>query len=474
VIETAANREKTGAVRSFAVDSVNTKARQAKTGYELVLYPTVQLAHGAYANVAWLQELPDAVSKVVWDNYLSVSPATARKENLKEGSVVELKVGGKTVKAPVHIQPGLHDDVIAMAVGYGRTGAGKVADGIGIDAFQFASLKGGAAQFSGLAASLTKTSDKYHLACTQGHHVMEGRQIVAETTNAAYQKDPGSGIHRHKVFSIWPDHQYTKHKWAMSIDLNACTGCSACVIACQSENNIPVVGKKYVMEGREMHWIRIDRYYKGNPENPEGVFMPLTCQQCETAPCETVCPVIATAHNDEGLNDMVYNRCVGTRYCSNNCPYKVRRFNWFNYSKREMPLHMALNPEVTVRSRGVMEKCTFCVHRIRAKTMELKVKGEAYKDGDVKTACQQTCPTDAIIFGDLNDASSAVAKLFQDQRTYALLEDINTQPRVRYMSHVRNAEREVAAHGGHEAPAHGSNNEEHKIDNQHQHEGEHA
>jgi molybdopterin-containing oxidoreductase family iron-sulfur binding subunit len=472
-VEVGAKRDKAGAARAFSVEALSTKARAAKTGYELVLYPSVQLADGHYANVAWLQELPDVVSKVVWDNYVAISPAAAQKENLKEGAVVEIKVGDKSVKAPVHIQPGLHDDVLAMAVGYGRKGAGKVADGIGFDAYQLASFKTGRAVFAGATATLSKTGEKYQLATTQHHHVMEGRQIVAETTNAAWQKDPGAGIHRHKVFSIWPEHQYTKHKWGMAIDLNACTGCSACVIACQSENNVPVVGKKYVLEGREMHWIRIDRYYKGNPEEPEAVFMPLPCQQCENAPCETVCPVIATSHNEEGLNDMVYNRCVGTRYCSNNCPYKVRRFNWFNFAKtRENPLHMAYNPDVTVRMRGVMEKCTFCVHRIRAKTAELKVKGGTLKDGEIKTACQQTCPTDAIIFGDLNDTGSAVHKYFADHRSYALLEDINAQPRVRYMSHVRNAEREIPAHHG-EAPAHGSNDEK-KIDNQHQHEGEHA
>jgi molybdopterin-containing oxidoreductase family iron-sulfur binding subunit len=467
------NRERTGSPRSFSIDSVSTKARQNKSGYELVLYPTVQLADGKYANVSWLQELPDVVTKRVWDNYVSVSPATARKENLNDGDMINLKVGGKTLVAPVQVQPGMHDDVFAIAVGYGRTDAGKVGNGIGVDAYQLASFKGGRAVFAGQSVSFAKTGEKYQLVSTQHHHSMEGRNIVTETTNEAWQKNPSAGIHHHKVFSIWPSHQYTKHKWAMSIDLNSCTGCSACVIACQSENNIPVVGKKYVMQGREMHWIRIDRYYKGSSDNPEGVFQPMLCQHCETAPCETVCPVLATVHNDEGLNDMVYNRCVGTRYCSNNCPYKVRRFNWFNFSKREEPLHMALNPDVTVRVRGVMEKCTLCVHRIRHVTTDKKVRGEALKDGDIKTACQQTCPTDAIVFGDLNDPTSHVHQLFQDQRTYAVLEDLNTQPRVRYMSRVRNAVRAVeAVHGAHEGHEKDKGG---KIDNQQQqHEGEHA
>jgi molybdopterin-containing oxidoreductase family iron-sulfur binding subunit len=435
-----------GGARSLS-GSLSLPARKAREGYELVLYPTVQLADGRYANVAWMQELPDPVTKIVWDNHLSIAPKTAEKEGLKEGDVVEVKVGDKKIKAPIHIQPGQHEQVLAIAVGYGRTAAGKVARGVGIDATPLASFNGGRPIYSGLAATMTKTGERYTLVSTQVHHVLdastEKRQLAVETTNEAFQKDAGSGIHRHQVFSIWPSHQYTKHRWAMSVDLNVCTGCSACVVACQSENNIPVVGKKYVMEGREMHWIRIDRYYKGGADQPEAAFQPMLCQHCETAPCETVCPVLATVHNDEGLNDMIYNRCVGTRYCSNNCPYKVRRFNWFNYSKREAPMHMALNPDVTVRTRGVMEKCSFCVHRIRhaTKTGSEAREGGKLKDGSLKTACQETCPTNAIVFGDLNDKESAVAKLFEQKRTYALLEDLNTQPRVRYMSRVRNADR---------------------------------
>lgn len=449
-------RAHAGASRSFSGTLVKPKA--AGQGLELVLYPSVQIADGRYANVSWLQELPDPVTKIVWDNYVMVSPAFARKENLRQGDVIEITANKKSVKVPVHIQPGQHDSVLALALGYGRTDGGKVSKNIGVNAYQLASFSGSQpAVFAGHAVTFKKTEEKYQLVSTGDHHSMEGRQIVAETTNVAFMKDPGSGIHRHNVFSIWPEHQYTKNRWAMSIDLNQCTGCSACVIACQSENNVPVVGKKYVSQGREMHWIRIDRYFKGTPENPEAVFMPLTCQQCETAPCETVCPVLATVHNDEGLNDMVYNRCVGTRYCSNNCPYKVRRFNWFNYSKREEPLHMALNPDVTVRTRGVMEKCTFCVHRIRAVTAGIGQPGkpERVKDGEIKTACQETCPTNAIVFGDINDPNSAVSKLFAEKRTYALLEDLNTVPRVRYMSRVRNANRGGVEH----EHGHGNNQE---------------
>jgi molybdopterin-containing oxidoreductase family iron-sulfur binding subunit len=437
-------RDQGGHARSFQTGSIAQKQRQARSGYELVLYSTQQMGDGHYANVPWLQELPDLITKVVWDNYLSVSPATARKENLKQEEVVTLHVGDKKLNVPVLIQPGLHDDVLSLSVGYGRSNPGKVGKDIGFNAYELASFAGGNSIYSGAAVTLSKTGERHQLVSTQTHHSLNDvgeRQIVVETTNAAFQKNPSSGIKHHKVFSIWPTHKYTRHRWAMTIDLNSCTGCSACVMACQSENNVPVVGKRYVHDGREMHWIRIDRYYRGSDENPDVAFMPLACQQCENAPCETVCPVLATVHNDEGLNDMVYNRCVGTRYCSNNCPYKVRRFNWFNYSKREEPTHLALNPEVTVRSRGVMEKCTFCVQRIRHATSA--GKGNPLVDGTLKTACQQTCPTDAITFGDLADPNSAVSKLFVDARSYSLLEELNTVPRVRFQSRIRNSEREV-------------------------------
>ena len=439
-------RDRSVASRSAATYTAKTR-KPATTGYEIVLYPSIAIADGRYANVAWMQELPDPITKVVWDNYVSVSPAAAEKENLKLGDVIEITVGAQKLRAPVHIQPGLHDDVLAIAIGYGRTAAGKVANDIGVNAMALATFGDGKSVYAGRPAAIKKTGEFYRLVSTQTTHVIEGtvadRQLVAETTNDAWMKNPSSGIHKHKIFSIWPSHQYNKHKWGMSIDLNTCTGCSACMTACQAENNIPVVGKRYVMDGREMHWIRIDRYYRGAVSSPDTVFQPMLCQQCENAPCETVCPVLATVHNDEGLNDMVYNRCVGTRYCSNNCPYKVRRFNWFNYVKNiEAPLHMALNPDVTVRTRGVMEKCTYCVHRIRVATragVEAR-KGGKVVDRSIKTACEESCPTNAITFGDLNDKDSAVSKLFADARTYAVLEDLNTVPRTRYMSRVRNTD----------------------------------
>jgi molybdopterin-containing oxidoreductase family iron-sulfur binding subunit len=272
---------------------------------------------------------------------------------------------------------------------------------------------------------------------------MEGRQIVVEETLKDHIKKPGGKIHRHEgmeKLAMWGDHQYNGNKWGMVIDLNSCTGCGACVIACQSENNIPTVGRRYVIDGREMHWLRIDRYWVGTPEDPDTVHQPLPCMHCENAPCETVCPVIATVHSDEGTNDMIYNRCVGTRYCSNNCPYKVRRFNWFSYTDIVEPRQMALNPEVTVRFRGVMEKCTFCLHRIRSTKSHAKIEGRPLKTDEFTTACAQSCPTKAIVFGDLNDANAQVAKMFNQPKSYSLLEELNTKPRVRYQVKVRNTD----------------------------------
>ncbi len=439
-------------VRSFKVDSfLKIKQQVSTSGLELALYPTVQIGDGTLANVGWLQELPDPVTKIVWDNYASVSIKTAESMKLKQGDVVEVKVGNKKLKLPLHIQPGLHSDVVAISVGYGRTEAGAVGNNIGQNAFQLSTIRNNKALFAGLPVELKKTGETHSLVTTQGHDSMEGRQIVVTATNKDYQESKSANIHHHHTWSIWSGHQYNGHKWGMSLDLNSCTGCSSCMTACQSENNIHVVGKKYVMQGREMHWIRIDRYYTGDIENAETVFQPVMCQHCDNAPCETVCPVAATVHSNEGLNEMLYNRCVGTRYCSNNCPYKVRRFNWFNYAKLiEKPMHMALNPEVTVRTRGVMEKCTFCVQRIKEGKNKAKTENRQLKDGDIKVACQVACPTSAITFGDLNDENSAVAKIFKaEPRSYALLEEWYAKPAVRYLSKIKNNDKLTPKAEGH-------------------------
>ncbi len=438
--------------RTAKSDLLNSIKKTSTDSFELALYPTVQIGDGSLANVGWLQELPDTVTKIVWDNYASVSLKTAESLKLKEGDLVEIKVGSRQITIPAHIQPGLHDQVIAIAVGYGRKAAGKVGNDIGQDAYVLSTLVDGQAVFAGQTVEIKKTGKSYTLVTTQGHDSMEGRQLVVQATNKDYSANKEANIHRHHTWSIWSGHQYNGHKWGMALDLNSCTGCSACMTACQSENNIHVVGKKYVMQGREMHWIRIDRYYTGDVANAETVFQPVMCQHCDNAPCETVCPVAATVHSDEGLNDMVYNRCVGTRYCSNNCPYKVRRFNWFNYAKLiEKPMHMMLNPEVTVRPRGVMEKCTFCVQRIKEGKNKAKVEGRPLKDGDVKTACQTACPTDAISFGDLNDENSQVSRMFKSEpRSYALLEEWFAKPSVRYLSKIKNNDQVTPPkHGAH-------------------------
>jgi MoCo/4Fe-4S cofactor protein with predicted Tat translocation signal len=433
--------------RTFKLDALSKiKANSAPDkAFELVLYPTVQLADGSASNIAMLQELPDPVTKVVWDNYASVSLATAENLKLEEGDLVEVEVAGQKIKLPTHIQPGLHDGVVAVAIGYGRTAAGSVANGIGQNTAPWIQAINNQAVYSGEGADVKKTGGNIQLAITAGHNSMEGRQIVVEATLKDYEKNKGANIHRHHLWSIWSGHQYNGNKWGMAVDLNTCTGCSACVVACQSENNVPSVGKKYVLEGREMHWIRIDRYYKGDPSNPETVFHPVMCQHCDNAPCETVCPVLATNHSDEGTNDMIYNRCVGTRYCSNNCPYKVRRFNWFNFRKEiPVPQHMSFNPDVTVRIRGVMEKCTFCIHKIKEARNKVKLEGRALKDGDVKTACQTACPTDALVFGDMNDGNSKLSQAFKEERAYGLLEEWGAKPSVRYMTKIRNNNKESA------------------------------
>lgn len=448
--KSAFRNDNTSSGRNASSSTLASAAPLKVDGYETVLYMTSGLADGTLANVSWLQEFPDPVTKICWDNYVCISVADAKREKVHEGDVLKLQVGDRTLEAPAHIAPGQADGVLAIAVGYGRNGLGKVADGVGVNAYKLAQMANGMTVYSALPTKMSKVGRKIELANVQGHNSMEGRQIVVEATLAQYTQNKSANIHRHQMMTMWDEHKYPNHKWGMVVDLNTCTGCSACIVACQSENNIPTVGKKYVLKGREMHWLRIDRYFTGEPENPGSVFQPLPCQHCDNAPCETVCPVIATVHSDEGTNDMIYNRCVGTRYCSNNCPYKVRRFNWFNYlGNFQTPLNEALNPEVTVRSRGVMEKCTFCVHRIKDVQREAKLENRKLKDGDVKTACQQSCPTNAIVFGDLKDPESKVSKLFNIENSYTLLEELNAKPAVKYLSKIRNTEA-LKGGGGHE------------------------
>ena len=412
----------------------------------LVLYPSVALHDGRGANNAWLQELPDPVSKVCWENYVAIAPSRARALGVTDyemkADVVTIDVGHAKIDLPVHVQPGLHPDVVAVAIGYGRTAAGRVGNQVGQNGSALAQVTSGRIGLSGIPARVVKTGRIVPLAMVQGHQYTEDRPIVYEASFAEFLRDPRSGNDEPEHLpSMWTRHEYPGHKWGMAIDLTSCIGCSACMIACQTENNVPVVGKPVVLRGREMAWIRIDRYYSGHPDAPETTHQPMLCQHCENAPCETVCPVLATVHSSEGLNLQVYNRCVGTRYCSNNCPYKVRRFNWFDYSGVKDPsLKLALNPDVTVRTKGVMEKCTFCVQRIRDGKERAKALGVPVNDGEIETACMQTCPTDAIVFGDLNDPKSRVAALAKTERGYHVLAELNTLPAITYQTKIRNRE----------------------------------
>ena len=409
-------------------------------GLDVVFRPDPTIYDGRFANNAWLQELPKPLTKLTWDNAALISPATADRLHLVSGDIVELRQGGRTVRTPVWINPGHANDCLTLHLGYGRRRAGKVGSETGFDVNP---LRTSGAPFVLTGVALTKTGERYDLACTQDHWSLEGRNLVRVATKAEYDSDPAFAQKMEHIpltgLSMFPDYKYEGYAWGMAIDQGVCTGCNACVIACVAENNIPVVGKAQVLNGREMHWLRVDRYYTGDIENPDTYHQPMPCQQCEQAPCEVVCPVAATAHSDEGLNDMVYNRCVGTRYCSNNCPYKVRRFNYLLYSDFTTPsLKLARNPDVTVRSRGVMEKCTYCVQRINQARSSAIREDRRIRDGDVLTACQSACPTDAIVFGDINDPSSRVSRLKKNSLNYALLAELNTRPRTTYLGIVRN------------------------------------
>jgi len=439
------------------------QARAQSTGdagaLEVVFRPDPAIGDGEFANNGWLQELPKPITRLTWDNAALLSPATAQELGLQKGDYVKLRLAGREAKAGVFIVPGHADHSVTLHLGYGRSRAGNVGTGPGFDAYL---LRDSSALWIARGLSIEKTGDKYEFACTQQQYTidLDGHPADEESANAfrrdlvrvatldefhknpAFAKDPQEEAT--KDLTLYPGFEYKGYAWGMSIDLNRCVGCNACVIACQSENNIAVVGKDQVARGRAMHWIRVDTYFNGGLENPATYFEPLPCMQCENAPCEYVCPVGATTHSSEGLNDMTYNRCVGTRYCSNNCPYKVRRFNFYLYSDYKTPSLFGMrNPNVTVRSRGVMEKCTYCVQRINAAKIRSEEENRTVRDGEIQTACQQACPAEAIIFGNINDKSSRVSRLKAQSRDYSLLADLNTRPRTTYLARLRNPHTEI-------------------------------
>ena len=461
-------------------------------GIELALYEKVALsASGCEANNPFLQELPDPISKATWGNYLAVPRKMAVENKWEQGDVIKISANGRSIELPVLIQPGQANGTVSIALGYGRTLAGKAGDKVGENAASLATAGTNGIQYMNVV-TLAKTEATSPIAQTQTHHtLMDRKPVVQENTLVNYKKNPKEvtdyelvatpdGLKKPSKVSLWQDYQYNNHHWGMAVDLNSCIGCGSCVIGCQAENNIAVVGKQQVINRREMHWMRIDRYYSSDhhndefetkgkvatyaamedpSENPQVIFQPMMCQQCNHAPCETVCPVLATTHSSEGINQMTYNRCIGTRYCANNCPYKVRRFNWFSYYSNEkfetVNGHMftdlgrmVLNPDVTVRARGVMEKCTFCIQRIQLGKLEAKKQKRRPKDGEIVTACAQSCPTDAIVFGDMRDPSSRVSQLLRredGERAFHSLDSINVQPNVTYLTKIRNSESEFFA-----------------------------
>ena len=414
----------------------------------LQLRPDPALWDGRYANNGWLQELPRPLTTLTWGNAALIAPALAAQHELAEGDVVRLALENRELELPVYILPGHPPDAVTVHLGHGRRNAGRVGEDVGVDAYRLRDSR----QPWALRVTLTPLLGEHRaLALTQRHHAMEGRDLIRATDLAHYRTEPGFAQRPQPHESLypepWPAEREAQHAWGMVIDLSACIGCNACVTACQAENNIPIVGREEVTRGREMHWIRIDRYFEGGPDAPGVVFQPVTCMHCENAPCEYVCPVGATQHSADGLNEMVYNRCIGTRYCSQNCPYKVRRFNWFDYTgaTAAYPAEPAVqNPEVTVRSRGVMEKCTYCVQRINATRTQADAANRPIVDGELLTACQQACPTQAIVFGDLADAGSEVKRLTDHPLNYALLGELNTRPRTTYLAAVRNPNPAIA------------------------------
>lgn len=447
------NQTKHDGVYSYTVDNKEFSfaeqklaASKAVSGIELALYEKIAIGSGKYTNNPWLLEMPDPITTATWDNYVTVPIKYAEENDLKFEDVVS--VNG--VELPVIVQPGQAEGTIGIALGFGRTAAGKAGNGVGKNAFGLAN-KNGNISLGGKEVSIEKTGKKYPLAVTQIHHTMEGRAIARETTLPEYMKNPHSGNEQHLLdeknnATLYNKIDFDGIQWGMTIDLNSCTGCSNCVIACQSENNVAVIGKEQVKNRRIMHWMRIDRYYSAEEANPDVYHMPVMCQHCDNAPCENVCPVAATNHSSEGLNQMAYNRCIGTRYCINNCPYKVRRFNWFEFTNNNQFDYnmnsdlgkMVLNPDVIVRQRGVVEKCSLCVQRLQEKKLTAKMENRELRDGEVQTACSQSCPTDAITFGNLLDENSQVSQNVKEERMYHLLEHLHTLPSTSYLTKVKN------------------------------------
>lgn len=464
VLESAAEPVDVSIAEGLELAEVDPPAwRQGKgETLELIFHPS-SVYDGRYANNGWLQELPDPITKVTWDNVLTMNPVTADKLGVQQGELVEVTVNGKTVEIPAFLQPGQALGTLAVGLGYGRPHCGMVGgmveDGVDPVGVDVGPLRTQGTMQIATQVTATPTGKKYPLATTQDHFSIDtlgmeeiGKRVgalVREGTLDEFKAHPDFAdhrVHHPPLVSPWTEFSYEGHAWGMSIDLSKCTGCNACTIACQAENNVPIVGKEQVIRGREMHWIRIDRYFSGDPEEPQAVSQPMTCQHCEMAPCESVCPVAATVHSNEGLNDMVYNRCIGTRYCGNNCPYKVRRFNYldwrandYRFEKANVELaKLVYNPEVTVRNRGVMEKCTYCVQRIQNTKIEARSERRPIAPNEIKVACQEACSSQAIKFGDLNNPESAAAQNAENPRAYAVLAELNTKPRTRYLARIRN------------------------------------
>lgn len=417
----------------------------ADSGIEISFRPDPALWDGRFANNGWLQELPKPLTKLTWDNPALISPTTAEQLGLANEDVIEIHHDGRTLWLPVWITPGQADDAITLNLGYGRSRVGRVGNGVGFNTY---TLRTSAAPWLATGAEVRPTPDQHRLASTQSHFGMQGREFVRLGTIEHFKEEPDFAqhmVHEPPDISLFPGYEYDSYAWGMVVDLNVCNGCNACVTACQAENNIPIVGKDQVLNGREMHWMRVDTYFDGELDNPQPLHQPVMCQHCEQAPCEVVCPVNATVHDHEGLNVMVYNRCIGTRYCSNNCPYKVRRFNFLHYAdETSESLKGQRNPNVTVRTRGVMEKCNYCLQRISAARIQAKNENRQIRDGEVVTACQSACPTGAIVFGNINDPGSQVAQLKAQPQNYGILSGLGTRPRTTYLAKLVNPNPELA------------------------------